>query len=87
MIDEKKLIEDLEKQFKSLIPEDDTDFCKIWQIEQDIKIIKEQPQIKLEYETGKWMGSVCSCCGESVSEWYNFKFCPMCGAKMEDYDE
>lgn len=38
-------------------------------------------------ETGKWMGSVCSCCGESVSEWYNFKFCPMCGAKMEDYEE
>ena len=51
------------------------------------EIIEEQPQIKLEYETGKWMGSVCSCCGESVSEWYNFKFCPMCGAKMDDYEE
>lgn len=85
MIDEKKLIEDLEKQFKSLIPEDDTDFCKIWQTEQDIKIIEKQPQAG--YGAGKWMGSVCSCCGESVSEWYNFKFCPMCGAKMDDYDE
>lgn len=85
MIDEKKLIEDLEKQFKSLIPEDDTDFCKIWQIEQDIKIVEAQPQAG--YGVGKWMGSVCSCCGESVSEWYNFKFCPMCGAKMDDYEE
>lgn len=45
MIDEKKLIEELEKQFKSLIPEDDTDYCKIWQIKQDIKIIDEQPQV------------------------------------------
>ena len=52
-----------------------------------VQNIDDQPTVKLEYETGKWMGSVCSCCGESVSEWYNFKFCPMCGAKMEDYDE
>ena len=45
MIDEKKLIEDLEEQYKNLIPEDDTDFCKIWQIKQDIKIIETQPQV------------------------------------------
>lgn len=49
MINEKKLIEDLEKQYKSLIPEDDTDFCKIWQIKQDIKIIETQPQV------GEWI--------------------------------
>ena len=45
MIDEKKLIEDLEEQYKSLILEDDTDYCKIWQIKQDIKIIEAQPQV------------------------------------------
>ena len=49
MIDEKKLIEDLEEQYKNLIPEDDTDFCKIWQIKQDIKIIEAQPQV------GEWI--------------------------------
>lgn len=49
MINEKKLIEDLEEQYKSLIPEDDTDFCKIWQIKQDIKIIEAQPQV------GEWI--------------------------------
>lgn len=45
MIDEKKLIEDLEEQYKSLILEDDTEYCKIWQIKQDIKIIEAQPQV------------------------------------------
>lgn len=49
MINEKKLIEDLEEQYKNLIPEDDTDFCKIWQIKQDIKIIETQPQV------GEWI--------------------------------
>lgn len=80
MIDEKKLIKELSKN---------SVFEKITNAEGKnvFEIIEAQPQIQLEYETGKWMGSVCSCCGESVSEWYNFKFCPMCGAKMDDYEE
>lgn len=80
MIDEKKLIKELSKN---------SVFEKITNAEGKnvFKIIEAQPQIQLKYETGKWMGSVCSCCGESVSEWYNFKFCPMCGAKMDDYEE
>ena len=80
MIDEKKLIKELSKN---------SVFEKITNAEGKnvFEIIKTQPQIQLEYKTEKWMGSVCSCCGESVSEWYNFKFCPMCGAKMDDYEE
>lgn len=80
MIDEKKLIKELSKN---------SIFEKITNAEGKnvFEIIEAQPQIHLECETGKWMGSVCSCCGESVSEWYNFKFCPMCGAKMDDYEE
>ena len=80
MIDEKKLIKELSKN---------SVFEKITNAEGKnvFEIIEAQPQIQLEYKTGKWMGSVCSCCGESVSEWYNFKFCPMCGAKMDDYEE
>lgn len=84
MIDEKKLIEDLEKESYKFV-NDDLDNEQNRAIFKAIEIIKEQPQAG--YGAGKWMGSVCSCCGESVSEWYNFKFCPMCGAKMEDYEE
>lgn len=84
MIDEKRLIEK-----RKYYPYPVSDYEAGWnECNRDwMKRIEEQSQIQLEYETGKWMGSVCSCCGESVSEWYNFKFCPMCGAKMEDYEE
>ena len=84
MIDEKKLIEDLEKESYKFVNDDlDNEWNRA--TFKAIEIIKEQPQAG--YGAGKWMDSVCSCCGESVSEWYNFKFCPMCGAKMEDYEE
>lgn len=33
---------------------------------------------------GRWMGTVCSACGESFSEYYDCKFCPNCGARMMD---
>lgn len=49
MIDEKKLIEELEKQYNHLIPEDDTDYARIHQIKQDVKIIKSQPKV------GEWI--------------------------------
>lgn len=38
-----------------------------------------------EHRTGKWAGSVCTACGESASFWYDCKFCPHCGAEMEDW--
>ena len=84
MIDEKKLLNDLDSEIRLSIG-NNTEVRKV--LSQITDVIHRQPQIQLEYETGKWMGSVCSCCGESVSEWYNFKFCPMCGAKMEGYKE
>ena len=82
MIDEKKLIEE-----RTYYPSPVSDYEAGWNdCNRDwMKRIEEQPQAG--YGAGKWMGSVCSCCGESVSEWYNFKFCPMCGAKMDDYEE
>ena len=46
MIDEKKLIEELEEQYKNLIPEDDWDYCKIRQIKADIKVVNRQPTIQ-----------------------------------------
>lgn len=88
MIDEKKLIKEMERwattNFSVL---DDKYEYRLEGMIAAQDIVLAQPQIQLEYETGEWMGSVCSCCGESVSEWYNFKFCPMCGAKMEGYKE
>ena len=77
MIDEKKLIEDLEEQYKSLILEDDTDYCKIWQIKQDIKIIESQPQVggwipvseRPPKETGNYL--VTSKGSTWVANWFN----------------
>lgn len=31
---------------------------------------------------GKWMGTVCTACGESDSLYFNHDFCPNCGARM-----
>lgn len=33
---------------------------------------------------GVWAGTVCSCCGESTSFYYDCKYCPNCGAKMDE---
>lgn len=33
---------------------------------------------------GRWMGTVCSACGESFSEYYDCNYCPNCGAKMDE---
>lgn len=32
---------------------------------------------------GEWHGTVCTVCGGSTSDYYDCKFCPKCGAKME----
>ena len=32
---------------------------------------------------GKWMGTVCTACGESVSFYYDCDYCPRCGVKMD----
>ena len=63
-----------------------------------IKLIEtEMPEIELK--TGRWIfekgdgktcvdGYICSACGESfhtkVPYWSEFKFCPCCGARMEE---
>lgn len=36
---------------------------------------------------GKWMGTVCTACGESDSLYFNHDFCPSCGAKMDGGDK
>lgn len=32
---------------------------------------------------GEWLGTVCSCCGESTSFYYDCTYCPHCGAEMD----
>lgn len=32
---------------------------------------------------GEWMGTVCSCCGKSIVDYYDCDFCPKCGAIMD----
>lgn len=36
-----------------------------------------------ERRTGQWHGTVCSVCGESTPFYFDCKYCPSCGAKME----
>ena len=31
--------------------------------------------------TGEWAGNVCTACGESTNFYYDFHYCPWCGAK------
>ena len=33
---------------------------------------------------GKWMGTVCTACGESTSFYYDCDYCPHCGARMDE---
>jgi hypothetical protein len=33
---------------------------------------------------GKWMGTVCTACGESTSNYYDCDYCPHCGARMDE---
>jgi rubrerythrin len=65
-----------------------------------LKAIDELPSIQPERKTGHWVKSdmqrwydvwLCSECGEktdsSVMSKPRYKYCPMCGAKMEGGDE
>lgn len=45
------------------------------------KAICEAPEI--EPKTGEWHGTVCSACGESTPFYFDCKYCPNCGCKME----
>ena len=49
-------------------------------------VIETQPTVD-PVKHGRWMGTVCSVCGESFSEYYDCKFCPNCGAKMGEVSE
>ena len=45
---------------------------------------KKMPTIESDpVKHGRWMGTVCSACGESFSEYYDCNYCPNCGARMD----
>lgn len=47
-------------------------------------IINAQPAVDVqEVMHGKWIGTVCSFCGESTSNYYDCNYCPHCGARMD----
>lgn len=48
-----------------------------------IMVIQTLPSAESKRKTGKWMGSVCSECGNSTSFYYDCDYCPNCGARME----
>jgi len=48
-----------------------------------IKSIANIPQEETERKRGKWMGTVCSECGASISFYYACDYCPCCGARMD----
>lgn len=45
--------------------------------------VKALESAQTEPKTGEWMGTVCSSCGESVSNYYDCDYCPKCGSKNE----
>lgn len=47
-------------------------------------IVDEIPAADVqEVRHGTWCGTVCSACEESSPEYYDFEYCPKCGAKMD----
>lgn len=59
-------------------------------IESNIEDIKELPSAQPERKKGKWIYNSpvtvkCDQCGCVIKDWdwYSFKYCPSCGAKME----
>ena len=55
-----------------------------------ITAVYGMPSAESERKTGKWKQGYCSICGEHAPFWpmattyYLSKFCPNCGAKMEE---
>ena len=58
----------------------------LWHYEQALYEIRE---ILEQTRKGKWMGTVCSACGESFpdNDIYDANFCPNCGARMSEGEE
>ena len=47
-------------------------------------VVDNVPTIETEpVRHGKWMGTVCTACGESTFNYYDCDYCPKCGARME----
>lgn len=44
---------------------------------------RENKMTQEERRHGEWRGTVCSCCGESTSFYYDCNYCPCCGAIMD----
>ncbi|MBQ8066760.1 MAG: hypothetical protein IJ201_00255 [Solobacterium sp.] len=58
-------------------------------IEECLEAVREFDDGDIDAEPmrhGKWMGTVCTACGESTSFYYDCDYCPHCGARM-DADE
>lgn len=55
-------------------------------IESYISDIEELPSAE-PVRHGKWMGTVCSACGESTSFYYDCDYCPACGAYMKGTED
>ncbi len=56
-------------------------------------VIRALPPITPERKKGKWIDSVyslgytCTCCLTTQTSGWKYKYCPNCGAEMEDADE
>lgn len=59
----------------------DVDFDRTDHITFHTKHGKEVEFTKVKH--GKWMGTVCTACGESTSNYYDCDYCPHCGARMD----
>lgn len=47
--------------------------------------VREAPTVDAKpVRHGKWMGTVCTACGESTSFYYDCDYCPKCGARMDE---
>lgn len=56
------------------------------------KRFDELPSVQPTRPTARWEKSVddynkCSKCGELVKFYHNYKYCPNCGAKMQEVEE
>ncbi len=59
--------------------------CRIVLHKEDSGVkVKDIPTADVEeVRHGEWCGTVCSACGASVSNGFDYDYCPMCGAKMD----
>lgn len=53
-------------------------------IDESIDFLERMPAADVrEVRHGEWCGTVCSVCGESTSFYYDCRYCPQYGARMD----